>query len=195
MVVAAKANGDPGRTVDFQKLNKACVRQTHHTESPYHLVSSVPKKVYKTSVDAWNGYHSVLLALEDQKFTTFVTPWGRYRYCVAPQGHLVIGDAFTHWYDEVVKDLEPYFKKCVDDTLIWGQTLEEAFFRTCEYISTCGAAGIVFNRTKLQFGHMELEFLGLNTTADLVSPSNLMLEAIGDFPGQRSSLGSGAGLV
>jgi hypothetical protein len=52
MVVAAKANGDPGRTVDFQKLNKACVRKTHHMKPPYHLVSSVPKKVNKTTVDA-----------------------------------------------------------------------------------------------------------------------------------------------
>ena len=82
----------------------------------------------------------------------------------------------------MVKDPEPFFKKCVDDTLIWGETLEEAFFRTCEYISTCGAAGIVFNTTKLQFGQMELEFLGLNISADSISPLDSMLEAIRDFP-------------
>ena len=35
MVTVPKHNGEPRRTVDMQSLNKASVRQTHHTRSPF----------------------------------------------------------------------------------------------------------------------------------------------------------------
>ena len=61
MVLTPKKDGSPRRTVDFSDLNKACKRQTHHTRSPYHLASDIPKQVKKSCYDAWNGYHSVPL--------------------------------------------------------------------------------------------------------------------------------------
>ena len=42
MVVAAKKNGDPRRTVDLQQLNKATLRETHHTPTPFSIVSITP---------------------------------------------------------------------------------------------------------------------------------------------------------
>ena len=41
MVTVPKHNEEPRRTVDMQSLNKASVRQTHHTRSPFMLASSV----------------------------------------------------------------------------------------------------------------------------------------------------------
>jgi len=79
MVVCAKKNGPPRRTVDFQPLNTHVTRETHHTQSPYHQVRSVPLSSNKTVSDAWNGYHSIPLREKDRHLTTFITPWGRYR--------------------------------------------------------------------------------------------------------------------
>ena len=95
MVVCAKKNGDPRRTVDFQALNACATRETHHTQAPFHQVRSVPNHVKKTVTDAWNGYHSVPLREEDRHLTTFITPWGRYRYRTAPQGYISSGDGYT----------------------------------------------------------------------------------------------------
>ena len=55
MVICPKTNGDPRRTVDFQKLNDVAVRQTHTAESPFHQALSVPNQTVKTVVDAWQG--------------------------------------------------------------------------------------------------------------------------------------------
>ena len=82
MVVCAKEDYTPRRTVDFQALNKYTCRDTHHTQSPFHLARSVPHNMKKTTCDAWNGYHSVRLEKKDRPITTFITPWGRYRYKV-----------------------------------------------------------------------------------------------------------------
>ena len=35
MVVVPKSNGKPRRTIDYQELNKYCVRETHHTRVPF----------------------------------------------------------------------------------------------------------------------------------------------------------------
>ena len=57
MVVTAKADGSPRRTVDLQALNKLSSRETHHTPSPF----SVPKGMFKTVLDCLNGFHSIPL--------------------------------------------------------------------------------------------------------------------------------------
>ena len=114
MVVCAKKNEKPRRTVDFQPLNVHATRETHHTPSSFHQARSVPNGKRKTLFDAWNGYHSVPISEEDRHLTTFITPWCRYRYKTAPQGYIASGDAYTRRYDEIVADI-PNKTKCVDD--------------------------------------------------------------------------------
>ena len=43
MVVCAKKNGKPRRTVDFQPLNKHAARETHHTQSPFIQARTAPQ--------------------------------------------------------------------------------------------------------------------------------------------------------
>ena len=49
MVVCAKKDGTPRRTVDLQALNKYGIRETHHTQSPFHQARSVPHNKKKSS--------------------------------------------------------------------------------------------------------------------------------------------------
>ena len=72
MVICAKKNGQPRRTVDFQALNAHATSETHHTPSPFLQARSVPYGKKKTVFDAWNGYHSVPLREEDRHLTTFI---------------------------------------------------------------------------------------------------------------------------
>ena len=67
MVVVPKKNGSPRRTVDLQALNAATYRETHHTPSPFHQASTVPANTLKTTLDAWNGYHSLPLSAAAKK--------------------------------------------------------------------------------------------------------------------------------
>ena len=88
MVITRKHDGSPRRTVDLSPLNRFCRREAHSGESPFLLARRVPGSTWKTVSDAWNGYHSVPLRESDRHLTTFITPYGRYRYKRAPQGFL-----------------------------------------------------------------------------------------------------------
>ena len=181
MVTVAKSNGSPRRTIDLQPLNDAALRHTHHTPPPFHLAMSVPHHTIKTVLDAWNGYHSLPIREEDRSYTTFITPWGRYRYCCAPQGFLASADGYTRRFDEIIAEITDKVK-CVDDTLLWGEGIEKSFFKTCEFLTLCGEYGITLNPTKFQFAEDEVEFAGFNITPTNVQPSDRYLDAILNFP-------------
>ena len=40
----------------------------------FQQAAMVPQGVYKTCLDAWDSYHSILIAEEDWHITTFSTP-------------------------------------------------------------------------------------------------------------------------
>ena len=186
MVIAAKKSGEPRRTVDFQPLNRFAVRETHHTPSPSHLARSVPPHTYKTVLDAWNGYHSIPLHPADRHYTTFITPWGRYRYCVAPQGYVASGDSYTRRYDEILTDI-PRKNKCVDDSILWDDSIEEAFFHTVDFLDVCGNNGVILNTPpKFGFALTTAPFAGFEVSPTSVSPCPKSIEAIQHFPTPRN---------
>ena len=185
MVICAKKNGKPRRTVDFQALNRHAVRETHHTQSPFHQARRVPNGKRKTVFDAWNGYHSVPLHEDDRHMTTFITPWGRYRYLTAPQGYIASGDGYTRRYDEVVADI-PNETKCVDDAMLWADTIEESYFQAVWWLDICGRNGIILNPEKFVFSAPTVDFAGFTISMTDVRPCNRYLEAIHDFPRPRN---------
>ena len=181
MVVCAKKSGQPRRTVDFQPLNKFASRETHHTQSPFLQARAVPHDMRKTVFDAWNGYHSVPIREEDRHFTTFITPWGRYRYKTAPQGYIASGDGYTRRYDEIVAHIKNK-TKCIDDTLLWAPTIEGSFYSAVEWLDICGRNGITLNPEKFVFAQDVIEFASFEIINDSVRPCQKYLHAIWDFP-------------
>ena len=185
MVICAKKNGKPRRTVDFQALNVHASRETHHTPSPFHQARGVPENKRKTVFDAWNGYHSVRLHDDDKHLTTFITPWGRYRYCVAPQGYIASGDGYTHRYDEIVSGIGNY-TKCIDDALLWADSITDSFHQAVQWLDVCGRNGITLNPEKFIFSNSTVDFAGFTITMDSVLPSPKYSDAILNFPIPRN---------
>ena len=181
MVVAPKANGKPRRTVDLQQLNKNTLREVHHTPSPINLVSQIPPGKRKTVLDAWNGYHSLELSPDAKSATTFITEWGRYRYCPGPQGYHGTGDAYTRRFDDITANEERYVR-CIDDGCLWDDDIEQAFWHAFDHIKMCADNGIVFNRDKFRFGREVVEFAGFEVTMDGYRPSPKLLSSIQNFP-------------
>ena len=185
MVVVPKHSGEPRRTVDLQALNRASVRQTHHTRSPFMLASAVPSGKVKAVLDVWNSFHSVPLRMEDRDKTTFITPWGRFRYRVAPQGYLASMDGYTHRFSLITENIRNK-QVIVDDTLLWSDSVEQNFYDVSTLLETGHRAGLIFNSDKFQFGQDTVDFAGLEVSKDGVRPARKFLESISTFPRPES---------
>ena len=197
MVVTAKKDGRPRRTIDYQHLNSQCLRETHHTGSPFHLALQVPAGSKKTVLDSMDGYHSVPLDVESQHLTTFITEWGRFMYLRMPQSYLASGDAYIRRYDDIIKDV-PRKVKCVDDVLLHDDGIEESFYHTSDYLMLCAKNGVVKSHAKFQFCQDDVEFDAILTlTKSGVAPLKSMLSAIEGFPtsGNITDVRSWFGLV
>ena len=149
MVTVKKHDGSPRICVDFQALNRNCLRETHPNMYPLDIVSNIPHYTYKTVAGAFHGYHQVLLDEESSKLTTFITE-GRYRYLRLPQGLCSAGDAYSRRYGEILMDI-PRKHRCVDDTLLHDNSIENAFFHTYDFLTVCLKNGVTLNPVKFKF--------------------------------------------
>ena len=181
MVVTSKKNGQPRRTVDYQPLNAACLRETHHTPAPFDMVSNVPGHTFKTVADAFSGFHQVPLDEESIKLTTFITPWGRYQYLRTPMGHCAAPDAYTKRFDDAIAAIDRKYK-CIDDVLLYDDSVESAFWHTYEFLETCFKCGITLNPDKFKFCKRDVEFVGFDLGWESYHPTSGRLSAIRDFP-------------
>ena len=186
MVITRRHDGSPRRTVDLSPLNKLCKRETFATETPFHLARRIPKDTWKTVTDAWNGYHSVPLRQSDRHLTTFITPFGRWRYTRAPQGFLSSGDGYNRRFDAVLSTFERK-ERCVDDTIHYDSDLEQHWWRTIDFLTRVGQAGIVLNPDKFQFAERSVDFAGFRVSDCTIEPLPKYLDAIRDFPSPTST--------
>ena len=82
--------------VDFTNLNKACPKDPFPRSQIDQLVDATVGHPRMSFLDAFQAYHQILLALDDQEKTVFVTLVGNYHYKVMPfglkmQGQLING--------------------------------------------------------------------------------------------------------
>ena len=78
----------------------------------------------------------------------------------------------------------------MDDTVLWADSIKEAFNQVCSYLTLVGKNGIVMNPAKFVFAEKTVEFAGFTITADSVRPSPTYLEGIKNFPPPRDITGA-----
>ena len=144
------------------------------------------QEMKKSVFDAWNGYHSVPLHPDDTHFTTFITPWGRYRYLTAPQGYKASGDGYTARFDGLTEGIKNK-TKCVDDTLMWSEDIAQAFTDAANWLTICGANGIILNPEKFVFAKDTVQFAGFEIGLTTVKPARKFTKAIVEFPTPTST--------
>ena len=80
--------------VNFTDLKKACPKDPFPMPQIDQLVDAIAGHPRISFLDAFQGYHQIPLALEDQEKTAFVTPTGNYHYKVMPFGLKNVGSTY-----------------------------------------------------------------------------------------------------
>ena len=83
-VLVKKKTGKWHVCVDFTDLNKACPKDPFPMPRIDQLVDTTVSHPRMSFLDAFQGYHQIPLALDNQEKTAFVTPVGNYHYKVMP---------------------------------------------------------------------------------------------------------------
>ena len=196
VVVEKKGTDEVRLTVDLTKLNKQVERPVHPMNTTKEAIANIQKARYFTTLDARHGYWQVPLEDNSRHLTTFITPWGRYRYLRNPQGFIAAGDEFNVRTDAAFDGI-PNFSKVVDDCLKYDVTFNDHVQHIRQVLTRARKHGITFSEKKFEFAREEVNFCGylVGTNGWKIHPEKI--SAVKDFPIplNRTDLRSFMGLV
>ena len=75
-------------------MNKTCPKDLFALPHIDQLVDATAGHPRMSFLDAFQGYHQIPLALDDQEKTAFLTPTGNYYYKVMPFGLKNVGSIY-----------------------------------------------------------------------------------------------------
>ena len=110
-VVVKKKNGKWRVCVDFTDLNKAFTKDPFPMPRIDQLVDAIIGHPRMSFLDAFQSYHQIPLALNDQEKTAFVTPIGNYHYKVIPFSLKNVGSTYQRM---MTKMFEPQLGKNIE---------------------------------------------------------------------------------
>jgi len=184
IVVAPKKNSEAIRLcIDFRNLNKHCQREVYSSPTVLETVQTINADKAKifSKFDAKKGYHQCELDEESKDLTTFLTPFGRFRYERAPFGVNSIPEHYNRRMQEALENL-PGVARVVDDILVYGATREEHDENVKKLLQRCQERNIRLNEEKFVYCQEEIEFAGVIINKDGFKANLDLMKAIAEFP-------------
>ena len=183
-------------TVDMTMLNKQVQRKVHHSNSPKDVLNTMTASTIFTTMDAYKGYWQVPLTEESKRLTTFITPWGRFRFLRNTMGYVSGGDEYNERMDQAIGAIAN-IGKVVDDVIVYDRSIEEHAARLREILDKCREFGITLSSRKFVVAKSEVVFCGYNVSKDGWRVDDSKVSTIRNFPRpqNRTDLRSFFGLL
>ena len=146
--------------MDYKPLNAATKRD--HFPLPFQdkILNEVAGHERYTVCDGYSRYFQINIAEEDQKKTTFITPWGCFAYRVMPFGLTNAPATFQRFMNHV---FQPYFGKSIrvyiDDFCIYSSRVLH-LTRVDKGLSRLAQMGGQLNMAKCHIGETQVTLLG-----------------------------------
>jgi len=177
LVIVNKPNGKVRLCLDPQYLNTQLVRSQCAISTTTEIFARISGSKYFSTLDARQGFHQIELDLESSKLTSFITPYGKYRYTRLPMG---ICNAPEIFHQRMVSAMEGLtgVETYIDDLLVHGSTLDEHNHRLSLVLNKLEKVGVTLNIDKCQFAKQSIEYLGHELTAEGINPMKSKVEAV-----------------
>ena len=151
--------------VDFTNLNKACPKYPFPLPQIDQLVDAMVGHPWMSFLDAFQGYHQIPLALDDQEKTSFVTPIGNYYYKVMP---FCLKNARSTYQRMMMKMFESQMGKnievYIDDMVVKSKIVFEHVGDLADIFKILRGHKLRLNASKCSFGVGSGKFLGYMVT-------------------------------
>ena len=167
--------------MDYKSLNASVDRPVHPLVPASDLVRRMhPDAKFFATLDFKHAYYQVPLDEASSYLTTFLLPFGRFRFTVAPMGLCSSSDEFCRRSDAILSGLT-FILKIVDDVLVMANSVEQLLERLKLVLERCREAGIRVSKSKFTYG-TSVKFAGFIFSKDGVLPDPDKTAAIRDFP-------------
>ena len=181
MVAAEKKNTDELRIcIDPRDLNQALMRPHHALKTVDDILSDVSGAKVFSKLDAKSGFWHIRLDEKSSYYTTFNTPYGRYRFIKMPYGITSGSEVFQHAMEQLMEGYP--CKIIVDDIIVYGKTREEHDRNLEQVMQRLQEINLHLNIKKCEFRVNSISFVGNVFTADGLQVDPEKVKAIREMP-------------
>ena len=184
IVVVEKPNGSLRVCLDPKDLNKAIKREHFYMPSTDEFSNLLSGAQYFSVLDASQGFWQIKLDDTSSMYTTFNTPFGRYRFKRLPYGIASASEVFNKAVTQILEGIEGC-TNYVDDILVWGNDRAEHDARLKSVLERLRERGLKLNREKCQIALTELKYVGGILTRQGLLPNPEKIEAVVKMPDPR----------
>ena len=184
----------PGKKIrvclDPKTLNKSIKVPKYHMPTLDDITPELAKVRVFTICDAKDGFLQIRLDETSSKYTTFHTPFGRYRWLRMPFGISSAPEEFQRRTIEILEGLNGVYA-IADDCLIVGsgETVEQANLdhdkNFIQFLERCRERHYKLNLDKLRFRMETVKYHGHILTSNGLLPDPEKVEAIQQMPRPR----------
>lgn len=178
--IVEKPNGSLRICLDPKPLN-ACIKREHFLIPKIEdIMSNLTNKKVFTVLDLRNGFWQMELDRQSSDLTTFMTPFGRYKWNRVPFGINSAPEMFQKKMVQIFGDIpgvEVYF----DDLTISGKDFEEHDRTLRLVMERASKYNIRFNDSKIQYRCSEIRLMGHIISDGTIRPDNKYIRAITDI--------------
>ena len=187
IVVVKKKSGKWRVCIDFTNLNKACPKDPFPMPKIDQLVDATIGHPWMSFLDAFQGYHQIPLALNDQEKTAFITPIENYHYKVMPFGLKNAGSTYqrmmTRMFEsQLGKNIEIY----IDDMVVKSKMVSEHLGNLRAIFEILRKCKLGLNASKCSFSVGLAKFLGYMVTHRGIEVNPDPIKAINNLQSPRN---------
>ena len=151
--------------IDFKKLNQAIKREKYMMPTCEELLAKLSGNKVFSLLDAAAGFWQLPLSPESRRFTTFITPFGRYRMKRLPFGISIAPEIFQERMEELLQGCDGTV--CyMDDILVFGRTVEEHNKNLKKVHQRLHERGLMLNKVKCKYNLTSVKYLGFIVSED-----------------------------
>jgi hypothetical protein len=147
--------------VDYTGLNKACPKDPFPLPCIDQVIDSTAGSELLCFLDAYSGYHQIKMKESDQLATSFVTPYGTYRYVTMSFGLENAGATYQRTMqkclvDQIGRNIHAY----VDDIAVMSKKQDDLIADLQETFNNLRKYNMMLNPMKCVFGVPAGQLLG-----------------------------------
>lgn len=177
IVLVNKPNNEIRVCLDPQNLNRELRREIYRLPTFEELTCEIAGSKIFSTLDANKGFYQIKLTERASLLTTFITPFGRYRFLRLPFGISVAPEIFHRVFTEIFSDIKNV-KIYIDDLIIYARDEKEHDEILKQVLVRAEQKGVKFNKSKCKFGVREVKYVGHILSEEGIKVDGEKVEAI-----------------
>ena len=173
--------------MDFTDLNRACPKDSFPIPRIDQLVDATVDHPRMSFLDAFQRYHQIPLATNDQEKTVFITPVRNYHYKVMPFGLKNAGSTYQRMMTKMFKlQLGKNVEVYIDDMVVKSKLVSEYLMDLASIFEILRKHKLRLNASKCSVGVGSGKFLGYMVTHRGIEVNPDQIKAINSLQPPRN---------